>query len=324
MKKLIRRPMAGVLPVVLLVTACAPGNGQGGGDDGRLPVVATTTVIADLVANVGGDLVEVNALVPPGGEVHTFDPSPSDVTRVADAAIVFQNGLGLDDWLTDLVADAGTDALIVTVGEDLSGVAYRLAGEHGHDDEDNDTEEEHADEDGHDEEATDPHLWLNVSYARLYVERIADGLAEVDPNNAEAYRSNAQSYGAELDELDAFAREALAAVPEEDRRLVSFHDGFGYFADAYGLEIVDTVIDAPGQDPSAGEVAAVVDAIRESDVRAILAEAQFPTDLADRIAEETGVRVVSGLVTDSLGEPPADSYIGLIRTDVDLIVEALH
>lgn len=315
----ILRFSAGTLVLVLVAVACTTEDRPGGGGDGRLPVVATTTVIADLVSNVGGELVDVQALVPPGGEVHTFDPSPSDVARLDQAAIVFQNGLGLDEWLGALVADAGTDAQTVAIGEDLPGATYREAGEHGHGDEDGD-----EDGDEHGAETHDPHLWLDVAHARLYVERIADELARIDPDNAEAYRSNGQAYAAELDELDAFAREALAAVPRENRRVVSLHDAFGYFAAAYGLEIIDTVIASPGQDPSAGEVAAVIDAIRESEVRAILAEAQFPTDLAERIAEETGVRVVTGLVSDSLGESPADTYIGLIRTDVELIVEALR
>jgi manganese/iron transport system substrate-binding protein len=295
-----------ILTALLLVasgTGCARQSATGGE---RLTVIATTTVIADFVANVGGDLVDVRSLVPPGGEPHTFDPAPSDITRLESAAIVFANGLGLDEWLADLVADAGTAAPVVELGENLDGVDYRQLAAEGSAD--------HAD-------TVDPHVWLNAAYAGLYVERIADELAAIDPANADAYATGADAYGRELDELDAYARETLRAIPAENRKVVSFHEAFGYFADAYGLTVVDTVVEAPGQDPSAGEVAALIDEIRARDVRAILAEEQFPTDLVDRIAEETGATVVADLFSDSLGE--GETYLAGVRADVDAIAEAL-
>jgi ABC-type Zn uptake system ZnuABC Zn-binding protein ZnuA len=263
----------------------------------------------------------VRALVPAGGEPHTFDPSPSDVTRLEDAGLVVQNGLGLDDWLADLVADAGTEAPIIVLGEDLEGVEYRSAGAH----DEHEEPEQHPEESGHGaEDALDPHLWLNAAYAALYVERIADALADADPLGAEAYGANGDAFSAELGELDRYARETLGAIPAERRKVVSFHEAFGYFADAYGLTIVDTVVDAPGQDPSAGAVAALIDEIELSGAAAILAEAQFPTDLVDRIAEETGATVVADLHSDSLGPPPADTFVGMLRADVDAIAAALR
>lgn len=307
-----------LVPLALVLAACGlPGAGASASPgDEQLEVVATTTVIADLVSNVGGERVTVAALVPPGGEPHTFDPSPSDVTRLESAGVVFANGLGLDEWLADLVTDAGTAASIVELGEDLPGVEYREASAH-------EEAEAHEEEAAH-EEGLDPHVWLNVAYAKSYVERIGDELAAVDPDGGEIYRANADAYAAELDELDAYARDTLTTIPEEARAVVSFHEAFGYFADAYGLRIVDTVVEAPGQDPSAGEVAALVDEIRANGVRAILAESQFPTDLVDRIAEETGATVVADLYSDSVGEPPVDTYVAMIRFDVDAIAEALR
>jgi ABC-type Zn uptake system ZnuABC Zn-binding protein ZnuA len=312
-----RQRIAAVAALALVLVACRPGlGGPAIADDERLEVVATTTVIADLVSNVGGERVAVAALVPPGGEPHTFDPSPSDVTRLESAAIVFANGLGLDDWLADLVSDAGTEAPIVELGEDLPGVEYRDAAAH--------EEGAEHEEDAAPAEGIDPHVWLNVAYARAYVERIADELSAIHPDGAEAYRANAEAYAEELDELDAYARDTLGAIPADGRAVISFHEAFGYFADAYGLTIVDTVVDAPGQDPSAGEVAALIDEIRANDVRAILAESQFPTDLVDRIAEETGVVVVADLYSDSVGEPPIDTYVAMISFDVDAIAGALR
>jgi ABC-type Zn uptake system ZnuABC Zn-binding protein ZnuA len=273
------------------------------GPPAALHVVATTTVFADLVSQVGGDRVSVRSLVPPGGEPHTFDPRPSDVTAFADADLVVLNGLGLDDWVVDLMSEAGSEAPVLVLGEDLPGAEY-IGGE--------------------EEGGTNPHLWLDVAYAMGYVDRIATALAEADPAGADAYAQRADAYQADLDELDTSARTELGAIPEGQRRIVSFHDAFPYFAHAYGLTVIGTVVEAPGQDPSAGQVAALVDAIRSADVSAILSENQFPADLVEQIAAETGVVVVADLYSDSLGDPPADTYSGLIRWDVERIAEALR
>jgi ABC-type Zn uptake system ZnuABC Zn-binding protein ZnuA len=283
-----------------------------------LRVVATTTVIADLVANVGGPDVEVSALVPKGGEVHTYDPSPGDVANVSEARLVFLNGLGLDDWALELAtnADVAPDRLI-ELAEDLPGVVY--VDGRGHDE-----EPPASDGDPHAHEGINPHLWLDVSYAAAYVDRIAEHLAAADPARATLFRERATAYRDQLLSLDAWAREQLGTIPTEERRIVSFHDALPYFARAYGLEIVGVVVDAPGQDPSAGEVADLVREIRENGVRAIVSEVQFPADLARTIADETGAQVVADLYTDTLGEPPVDTYEGLIRYDVELLGEALR
>jgi manganese/iron transport system substrate-binding protein len=293
--------VAVLLAVPLALAACTPSANPTA--SATVQVVATTTVLADLVSEVGGDRVSVRSLVPPGGEPHTFDPRPSDVTAFVDADLVVMNGLGLDDWVVELVGEAGSDAPVVRLGEDLPGAEYLADEEEG---------------------GVNPHLWLNVAYAMGYVDRIAEALAEVDPEGVEGYERGASEYRAELEELDAFARDQLATIPEEGRRVVAFHEAFPYFAAAYGLEVVGVVVDAPGQDPSAGEVAALIDAIRESDVAAILSEDQFPTDLVDQIAAETGVTVVADLYSDSLGDPPGDTYVGMIRYDVERLVEALR
>ena len=299
---------AAVLIVVLLLAACS-GGGEPNGSDGRLRIAATTTVVADLVRHVAGDNAEVTAVVPAGGEVHTFDPTPSDLERVASADAVFANGLGLDEWVTQLVSDAGSDALVVELAEDLSGVTYR-EGADAHE--------------GDDNHGTDPHVWLNPAYAALYVDRIADELSKVDPGHASAYADRAAAYRAELEALDAEVHAMFEAIPADDRRVVSYHDAFGYFADAYGLEIIGTVTDAPGQDPSAGEIARLIDEIRDLDARAILAEAQFPVQLAERIADDAGIQVVTELHTDSVGPAPLDSFVAILRHDAEQIAEALR
>lgn len=318
--------LVGLLRALLLgavglgILACSgagarPGESGGTVDDGTtdgLRVVATTTVLADLVRQVGGADVVVTSLVPNGGEVHTFDPTPSDVQRIVEADLVVMNGLGLDEWLGDLVADAGTDARVVELAEGLDGVEYLEAAGHG------------AEDGTHAGEDLNPHLWLNVGYARRYAERIGATLGELDPEHAPGYDTATTRFDERLATLDDDVRTAIASVPQDRRRVVVFHEAFPYFAAAYGLEIVGTVVDAPGQDPSAGQIADLVAAIREARVAAIFSEVQFNDDLVRTLADETGVAVVSDLYTDTLGDPPVDTYEGMIRWDLDRIVAALR
>jgi ABC-type Zn uptake system ZnuABC Zn-binding protein ZnuA len=298
-RALARAAVAGLVAVTL-IAAC---GGAGKADD-RLHVVATTTVFADMVSRVGGSHVQVESLVPKGGEVHTFDPKPSDVRRVVEADLVLRNGLGLDDWLAALARDAGTNAPIVALGENLPGVTYLGGNPAGGG-------------------AVNPHLWLDIGYARKYVDRIADALGTADPAHAADYRSGAEAYGAELDALDAETRARLAAIPEADRAVISFHDAFPYFAAAYGLTIRGNIVEAPGQDPSAAQVERLVGTIKSEGVRAIFTEAQFNPALARAIAAETDAAVVSDLYTDTLGEAPLDTYVAVMRSNVDKVVRAL-
>jgi len=307
--RVLRGPAAlAVLAVLVAVVAGACGRettpAASDVPAGTLQVVTTTTILADLVAQVGGSRVHVDSLVPKGGEVHTFDPSPSDVRRLVQADVVFMNGLGLDGWLGNLVADAGTDAPVVKLGENLPGVTYLASGDP-------------------ESEAVNPHLWLNVAYAAKYAERIGEALAEADPANAAAYRDRAAAYGQTLADLDTELRSKMDAIPAANRTVISFHDAFPYFAAAYGLAIDGTIVDAPGQDPSAGQIASLVGVVREKGVKAIFAEAQFSEDLARTIADETGARVVSSLYTDSIGDAPQDTYVGMMRWNVDRVLEAL-
>lgn len=304
------------LAAAVVVSACGSAGASPSGSDGRIRVVTTTTVFADLVRNVGGDRVTVDSLVPAGAEPHTFAPSPSDVRRVSEADVIVMNGLGLDDWLRPLAEEAKRkDALLVELGTDLEGVTYLAEGDEG---------SGAAPATAAPGEPANPHLWLNAAYAQEYVDRIADTLAAARPADADAIRASAATYRAALGDLDASIRDRISALPEDHRRIVSFHDAFPYFASAYGLDIVGVVVPVPGQEPSASEVAAVVDAIREAGATAIFAEAQFSPKVADQIAAETGATVVATLYNDSLGDPPADTYVGMMEWDTDRVVEALR
>ena len=296
--------MRHVLAITLTGIFALAGCGSGGGPSpasGRLEVVATTTVFADLVAQVGGDRVSVTSLVPKGGEVHTFDPSPRDVARLGGARLIVANGLALDDWLTDLVRDSGATAPVIRLADAVPARDYIVEGER-----------------------PNPHLWLDPNAAAAYGRAIADALGKVDPANAAAYTAAGAVFETRLQALDDELQQRIDAVPEARRRVVSFHDALPYFARAFGIEIVGTILEAPGQDPSAGELAALIDAIRKSGVAAVVGEVQFSDELARTVADETDAAVVADLYTDTLGDPPVDSYEAMMRWDVDRLVEALR
>jgi manganese/iron transport system substrate-binding protein len=268
-----------------------------------LQVVTTTSVFADMISNVGGDRITVTALVPHHADVHTFQPSPADVRTVAGARLLIMNGLGLDDWLRDTIVNASAAGTpLVELGPGLSGVELLPGEEPG---------------------TQNPHLWMSVPYAKGYVGEIEAALVSADPANADAYHQGANAYRARLDTLDQSIRAKIATIPAAERRLVTFHDAFPYFAREYGLEIVGVAVEAPGQDPSAAEVVALIEAIKAAHVKAIFSEDQFPTQLVDQLAASTGAKVVADLYDDSLGDPPVTSYEAVMSWDVDQLVKAL-
>jgi ABC-type Zn uptake system ZnuABC Zn-binding protein ZnuA len=298
---LLRAPV--LVAVTLLALGCRPTGSAPPGGSG-LSVVTTSTVFGDMVRNVGGDLVTVTSLVPAKADVHTFEPSPTDLRAVASARLLVMNGLGLDDWVRDTIVNAAaTGTPLLELGVGLPGVELLPGDEPG---------------------TQNPHLWMSVPYGLLYVDRIETALAAADPAHAADYARLADAYLARLDGLDRHIREQIGTIPAQDRKLVTFHDAFPYFAREYGIEIVGVAVKAPGQDPSAGEIAALIEAIRDAGVKAIFSESQFPTALVDQIARETGAKVVAQLYDDSLGDPPVTSYEALIQWDVDQLVGALR
>jgi len=298
--------LAVILAAAVLLAGCGrfgatPAPSGPPADADAIHVVATTTILADLVRQVGGTRVIVTSLVPKGGEVHTFDPRPSSMRAVASAELVVRNGLALDDWLAGLVANTGSTAPMVAAAEDLPGVAYPRA------------------QDG----ALNPHVWMNPRYAALMAAKIAAELVTVDPSHADRYAAGLAAFQTRLSALDADAIAALAVIPQANRTVVAFHDAFPYFASAYGLVIDGTIVAAPGQDPSAGTVAHLVARIRADGIRAIFAEAQFNDELAQTLARETSAVVVKDLYTDSTGDAPQDTYEGVMRWNIVRVATAL-
>jgi ABC-type Zn uptake system ZnuABC Zn-binding protein ZnuA len=281
----------------------------------RLAVVATTSIVHDVVKNIGGDSIELSLLVPLGIDPHGFEPTPQDVTSLATADVIFANGAGLEAFMDRLLESTGATYRVVSVSQ---GIELLPLEDHG--------EEEHQEGDDHAHEEGDPHTWTDPNNVLIWVENIEAALSALDPANASTYESQAGAYRAEVQALDGWIREQVATIPEADRQIVSDHQTFGYLAHRYGLSQRGAIF--PGgttlAQPSAKELAELQDAIRDLDVGAIFVGTTVSPDLAQAVADDTGVRLVT-LYTGSLTEGgEADTYLDYMRTNVSAIVGALR
>lgn len=281
----------------------------------KLRVVATTGIVADIVANVGGDKIELAQLLPVGADPHTFQPSPQDLARVADTHLIFANGMGLESFLEEMINHAGGEAVVVHVSE---GVERRELG----------AEETHPDEAeaDHDHEGGDPHTWTTPANAMIFVSNIEQALSALDPENGAAYAANAAAYERQLQELDRWVTEQINLIPPDNRKLVTDHATFGYYADRYGLIQVGAVIPSfsTSAEPSARELAALEDRIKDYGVKAVFVGTSVNPALSKQVAEDTGVALVT-LYTGSLGPAGSgvETYIDYIRYNTHAIVTAL-
>jgi ABC-type Zn uptake system ZnuABC Zn-binding protein ZnuA len=293
-----------------------------------LSVVTTTTIIADIARNVGGDLVIVTSLVPPDADSHAFEPRPSDIVRLTDADIVLANGLGLETFLGDLLATADITPVIVT--EAIAARGFESATGETADNTcvpDESADEAHE-EDEHRHGECDPHVWGNPIHVMTMVDNIAAAFAEADPENAEIYHANAENYQMALADLDMEIEKILSVIPEDRRLLVTNHEFLGYFADHYDFTIIGTVI--PGvstlAEPNPRELAALGDQIKEAGVPAIFVEVTNTSRLSDILAAEGGdaVQVVT-LYSESLSadDGPAPTYIDYMLYNAHAIADAL-
>ena len=315
-----------VLASLVLVAGCngsaaSPSPSESSGVAADYTVIATTSVFADLAQLALGDNVTIETIIPAGVDVHTFEPSPADAQKLAGADLIVMNGLGLDEWALSLLEAAGKseeDVLELAEGIDESNAWVYLEGE-GHDEEEG---EEHSEEEGeeHRHGGTDPHIWLDPKGAAIYVDRIAARVAAELPERAAEIESARDAGLAEIAALDEELRVGFAAVEASARKIVTFHDAFGYFARAYEIEIVGVAVEAPGQEPSAKEIAALIDAIKAAGVTSVFSEAQFPSKVLDQVAAETGATVLENLYSDALGNAPANSYLGAMRANASAIL----
>jgi zinc/manganese transport system substrate-binding protein len=321
-----------ILPVLASLAVATPAAA------GQLDVVASFSVLGDMVARVGGDRVAVTTLVGPGGDAHVYQPSPADAKTVLGADLVVVNGLGFEGFIDRLMEASGYTGPVVTAAVTVDPIAVGDAdGEDGHDhaEEGHDHAEEghdHAGEghdhagEGHDHGPLDPHAWQDVGNAVRYVAAIADGLCGVDAAGCDAYRANAAAYTAELAALDADIRARIAAIPEARRHVVTSHDAFGYFGRAYGVRFLAPQGVSTESEASARDVAALIEQIRALGVGVIFVESITDPRLATRIAAETGAELGPPLFSDALSAPGegADTYLAMMRHNAAALIGAMQ
>jgi zinc/manganese transport system substrate-binding protein len=264
-----------------------------------LPVIASFSILGDFVREVGGDAVAVSVIVGPDSDAHVYEPTPADARKVSEAKLVFVNGLGLEGWFDRLVAAANAKARVVVA---TAGITPRQL-------------------DG----GFDPHTWQDVANARRYVENIRDALKSADPARAALYEARAAAYLATLDALDKEVASAIAAIPSQRRRIVSTHDAFGYFSARYGLAFIAPQGVSTEAEPSARDIARIIDAARREKVAAVFLENISDPRLAQRLAKESGVKLGGELYSDALSKPdgPATSYVAMMRHNVEELTKAL-
>ncbi|MDZ7843421.1 MAG: zinc ABC transporter substrate-binding protein [Anaerolineales bacterium] len=316
--------IVGILILVIFGVSCSGesvvSSDLEGDNVSKLQVVATTSLIGDVAAEIGGEWIDLEILLGPGSNPHSFQPSPQDVIRISEAEIIFANGFNLEYFLEDMIENAGGEGEVVVVSRGIEGLYYAADGDHDHGDDD------HEDENSSSEEAVDPHVWLNPHNVLIWTENIEAALTARDPDHGDQYRQNAAVYREELVELDRWIREQLEKIPSGQRKVVTDHQSFSYFAEEYGFESVGAVISAPTTEaqPSGRELAELEDQIRARDVQVMLVGKDFDPTLAARIAEDTGIQVVSlyfGSLTGQDG--PAPTYLDFMRYNVNAIIDAM-
>jgi zinc/manganese transport system substrate-binding protein len=267
--------------------------------EARINVVASFSILADFVKNVGGDRVNVTSLVGPNGDVHVYAPSPQDAKTIADARLVVINGLGLEGWLPRLLQSSGSKATVVTASTGVS--PLKLGSE------------------------ADPHAWQSVVNAKIYVTNIRDALVQADALDGDYFRQNADRYLAELDALDREVRNEMEKIPPARREVISTHDAFGYFAKDYGIAFIAPLGVSTETEPSARDIATLIVQVKKDEIPAVFLENITDDRLMRRISEETGAQVGGTLYSDSLTDEkgPVPTYIAMVRHNIKALASAL-
>ncbi len=291
-----------LLPFLLLAILFSACEGQPAATSSQsAPVILTSTPwLADVTRSIAGDRIQVESLLPDGSDPHSYQPTPQDAARMSESKLIIVNGAGYEQFLKSLLENAGSGTTVVEASTGIS--ASEEAG------------------------AVDPHMWLDPNNMIVYVENIRDALIQLDPEGEATYKSNADSYIAQLKALDAWIQEQVGQIPPEKRLLITNHESLGYFAKRYGFSIAGSVIKSFSSDasPSAQQLAALIDQVRSSGAPAIFLDAADSDTFAQQIAQETDVKVVTDLHLESLTEgPPAGTYIDMMKYNVTQIVNAL-
>lgn len=289
-----------------LILALAPATAQP--RTGPLKVVASFSILADMVKAVGGDKVQVQALVGPDADAHAYQPTPVDAKAVAAADVVVVNGLGFEGWMGRLITSSASKASVVTASAGIKTI--KTGKSHGH---------------GHAHSGADPHAWQDLARGQMYVKTIAAALAKADAANAAVYQANAERYVAELAQLDAWTKAELGAVPAAKRKVITSHDAFAYFAEAYGVAFLSPVGVSTEKEPSAKDVARLVRQVKDTGVKAVFVENMTDPRLVEQLAKEAGAAIGGTLYADALSKAggPADTYVKMFRHNVAVLRDGM-
>jgi zinc/manganese transport system substrate-binding protein len=277
----------------------------------RLKVVATFSILGDLVRNVGGERIELVTLVGSNGDAHVYSPTPADGRRLTEAKVVFTNGLKFEGWIDRLIKSSGTKAARVEAAKGVKPLKGEDGGHgHGH---------------HHDHGDSDPHAWQSIGNAKIYVANVRDALIAADAAGKDAYEANASAYLKQLDELEAEVKSLVAGIPAERRRIITSHDAFRYFEAAYGIDFVSPQGVSTESEASAKDVARIIQQIRRERITAVFVENVSDARLMERIAGETGAKIGDRVYSDALSEPngPAGTYIDMMRHNIRAFSAAL-
>ena len=296
---------------VLCLALFVVGGGTEARAEKKVKVIASFSILADITKNVGGDRVEVTALVGPNGDAHVFEPTPADAKAVNAADLVIVNGLGLEGWMDRLIKTSGYKGPVVVASQ---GIKPREMAEE---------ESEHGAKHEH---KIDPHAWQNLANGQIYVENIAQALSSVDAAGAPVFKANTHAYKAKLGELDKWVKAEFSSIPKPKRRMITSHDAFGYLGTAYGITILSPVGVSTESEPSAGGVARLIKQIRKEKITAVFIENVSDPRLVQQIIKESGVTLGGELYSDALSkaEGPAPTYIDMFKNNVPKIVAAMR
>ncbi len=280
----------------------------------RLQVVASFSIIGDIAGNIGGDKVEIVKLVGPDSDAHVYEPKPADVAAMAGAQIVLMNGLGFEGFMERLVTTSATSATVIEVSKGIQTLEAEAGAHH---------QGVASDDAGYAEK--DPHAFQSVPNVRAYVKNITAAFCAKDEENCTGYQANAEIYDAKLAALDTEIRSVIAAIPDAKRTIITSHDAFGYFANAYGLQFIAPEGISTDSEASAADVAKLIDQISQDKASALFVENISDKRLIERIADETGVKIGGALYSDALSskDGPASTYIDLMRTNINTIKGAI-
>lgn len=303
-------------------------------EDKPLNVVATFSILGDMVQSVGGDRVQVTSLVGPDSDAHAYNPTPADAKTILKADVLFVNGWGFEGWLDRLVDASGYKGMLITATDGIEGLPFDHGDEHDddHDEEkhagkhdNHDDDEKHADAHGHHHGETDPHVWLSLFHAKTYIKNITHALQEADAEGGDIYKANSEAYLKQLTELEALITKTLDTLPEGRRTVVTSHDAFGYFADQYQLKFLAPQGLNPEAEASARDVAGLIEQIRKEKITALFLENIVSPRLLEQIAKESGAEVGGTLYADGLSKAggDADTYLKMMKHNITTVYQTL-